>query len=94
LLIKSAENYVEIVYKDNENNKQRLIRTTLRNIEEQLRKYPEFVRCHRTCVVNTKYILKLSSSYQGHKLKIIDYNDEIPVSRQYLMDVRKVLGIN
>ena len=94
LLIKSAENYVEIVYKDNENNKQRLIRTTLRNIEEQLRKYPEFVRCHRTCIVNTKYILKLSSDYQGHKLKIIDYNNEIPVSRQYLMDVRKVLGIN
>jgi hypothetical protein len=94
LLIKSAENYVEIVYKESGNNKQRLIRTTLRNIEEQLRKYPEFVRCHRTCIVNTKYILKLTSGYQGYKLKIMDYNDEIPVSRQYLMDVRKVLGIN
>ncbi len=93
LLIKSAENYVEIVYKDGENIKQKMIRTTLRNIEEQLRKYMEFVRCHRTCIINTKYILKLSSSYQGQKLKLIDYNQEIPVSRQYLLDVRKALGI-
>jgi DNA-binding LytR/AlgR family response regulator len=93
LLIKSAENYVEIVYKESENNKQKLIRTTLKNIEEQLRKYPEFIRCHRTCIVNTKYILKLSSSYQGYKLKIMNYDQEIPVSRQYLLDVRKALGI-
>ena len=93
LLIKSAENYVEIVYKDGENIKQKMIRTTLRNIEEQLRKYMEFVRCHRTCIINTKYILKLTSGYQGQKLKLIDYNQEIPVSRQYLLDVRKALGI-
>jgi hypothetical protein len=94
LLIKSAENYVDIVYKDNENNKQKLIRTTLKNIEEQLRKYPEFVRCHRTCIVNKKYILKLTSDYKGYRLRIMNYDEEIPVSRQYLMDVRKALGIN
>lgn len=94
LLIKSAENYVEIIYKDNENNKQKLIRTTLRNVEEQLRKYPEFIRCHRTCIVNTKYILKLTTGYQGHRLKIMDYIEEIPVSRQYLIDVRKAIGIS
>jgi len=94
LLIKSAENYVEIVYKENENIKQKLIRTTLRNIEEQLRKFPEFIRCHRTCIIDTKYILKLTSGYQGYRLKIMDYSEEIPVSRQYLMDVRKALGIN
>jgi len=93
LLIKSAENYVEIVYKDGENVKQKMIRTTLRSIEEQLRKYMEFVRCHRTCIINTKYILKLTSGYQGQRLKLIDYNQEIPVSRQYLLDVRKALGI-
>ena len=93
LLIKSAENYVEIVYKDGENIKQKMIRTTLRSIEEQLRKYMEFVRCHRTCIVNTKYILKLTSGYQGQRLKLMDYNQEIPVSRQYLLDVRKALGI-
>lgn len=93
LLIKSAENYVEIVYKDSQNNRQKMIRTTLRSIEEQLRKYQEFVRCHRTCIINTKYILKLTSSYQGHRLKIVDYNQEVPVSRQYLLDVRKALGI-
>jgi hypothetical protein len=94
LLIKSAENYVEIVYKESEINKQKLIRTTLRNIEEQLRKIPEFVRCHRTCIVNTKYVLKLTSGYQGNRLKIMDYIEEVPVSRQYLMDVRKAIGIN
>lgn len=93
LLIRSAENYVEIIYKDSENYKQKMIRITLRNIEEQLRKYPEFVRCHRTCIINTKYILKLYSDYHGYRLKIMNYDQEVPVSRQYLLDVRKALGI-
>lgn len=92
LLIKSAENYVEIVYKEKESSKRRLIRTTLKNIEEQLKKYPEFTRCHRTCIVNTKFVLELTKNYQGYRLKVHNYFEEVPVSRQYLLNVREALG--
>lgn len=92
LLIKSAENYVEIVHKEMESSKRKLIRTTLKNIEEHLKKYPQFTRCHRTCIVNTKYVLELTKNYQGYKLKVHNYYEEVPVSRQYLLNVREALG--
>lgn len=91
LLINSAENYVEIVYKENGSMKKKLIRTTLKNIEEQLKKNPDFLRCHRTTIINTKYILKLHSGYQGHYLIIHGYDGEVPVSRQYLLSIRDFL---
>ncbi|MFC2129646.1 LytTR family DNA-binding domain-containing protein [Bacteroidota bacterium] len=92
MLVKSADNYVEIVYRDEDELKQKLLRNTLKNIHQQLKKYPEFVRCHRTCIVNSEYILNLTNSYKGHRLKILHYEEEIPVSRQYLLDIKEILN--
>ena len=94
MLIKSADNYVEIFYKDGDVVKQKLMRNTLKNIQQQLRKYPEFVRCHRTCIINSSYILNLTNSYKGHRLKMLDHEEEIPVSRQYLLNVKDILDTN
>lgn len=91
LLVKSADNYVEIVYLIDGELKQRLMRNTMKNIQQHLKKHPEFVRCHRTCIVNTSYILNLTNSYKGHRLKILHYEEELPVSRQYLLDVKEIL---
>lgn len=92
LLVKSADNYVEIVYLGDGELKQKLMRTTMKNIQLQLKKYPEFVRCHRTSIVNTSYILNMTNSYKGHRLKILHHEEEIPVSRQYLLDVKGILN--
>lgn len=94
MLVKSADNYVELIYKDDDVIKQKLMRNTLKNIQQQLRRYPEFVRCHRTCIINSSYILNFTNSYKGHRLKILDYEDEIPVSRQYLLNVKDILDAN
>lgn len=94
MLIKSADNYVEIIYKEEDVIKQKLMRNTLKNIQQQLRKYPEFVRCHRTCIINSSYVLNLTNSYKGHRLKILDYEEEIPISRQYLLNVKDLLDTN
>jgi len=91
MLIKSADNYVDIVYQDDDEIKHKLLRSTLKNVQQQLSKYPEFVRCHRTCIVNSRYIVNLTNSYKGHWLKMLDYEEEIPVSRQYLLVVKDIL---
>lgn len=93
MLIKSADNYVEMIYKDEEEVKQKLLRNTLKNIQQQLKKYPEFVRCHRTCIVNSDYILNLTNSYKGHRLKLLHFEEELPVSRQYLLDIKENLNL-
>jgi DNA-binding LytR/AlgR family response regulator len=89
--IKSADNYVEIVYKTGENFKKNLIRNTLRNIELQLKEYSNFIRCHRICIVNKHYIEKLGKSFDSHWITIKGYNEQIPVSRQYLLKLKEAL---
>jgi DNA-binding LytR/AlgR family response regulator len=89
--IKSADNYVEIVYKEGDNFKKKLIRNTLKNIEQQIKPYSNFIRCHRICIVNMHYIEKLNRNYNNHWLSIKGYNEQIPVSRQYLLKLKETL---
>jgi DNA-binding LytR/AlgR family response regulator len=92
IMIRSAENYVEVIYRDMESVQKKLLRTTMKSIEDQLRPFPQMIRCHRTCIVNTDYVIKLQRSAGGPRLKIHDYDEEIPVSRQYLLSVNAALG--
>ena len=89
--IKSADNYVEIVYKEGEDYKKKLLRNTLKNIEQQTKPYSNFIRCHRICIVNSNYIEKLNRNYSNHWLAIKRYNERIPVSRQYLLKLKEIL---
>lgn len=89
---KSADNYVEVVYKEGEDLKSKLLRNTLKSIELQLKHYPNFIRCHRICIVNTHYIRKLSKDQNSHWLSISGYKENIPVSRQHLLKVREAIN--
>ena len=88
IFIRSAENYVEIHYIDKDDVKKKLLRTTLSNIEVQLKKYPAIERCHRTCIVNLEQAEKLQRSATGIRLVLKDYNEDITVSRQYLLRIK------
>lgn len=94
ILVRSAENYVEIVYWKDQSVQRKLLRSTMRSIEDQLRSHPEMVRCHRTCIVNTSNGTKILRTPQGIKLRIPDYDEDIPVSRQYLLAVRAAIEMN
>jgi DNA-binding LytR/AlgR family response regulator len=90
-LIKSADNYVEIVYKDGESYKKRLIRNTMKNIEFQIKQYNNFLRCHRICIVNLHYIERLNRSNHNHWLTIKGFDEPVPVSRQYLLKLKEAV---
>lgn len=87
--IKSADNYVEITYKEGGYFKKKLIRNTLRSIELQLKPYSNFIRCHRICIVNVHYIDKLDRNYNNHWVTIKGFPEQIPVSRQYLLKLKE-----
>jgi DNA-binding LytR/AlgR family response regulator len=91
VFVQSADNYVEIAYMVGENLKKSLIRNTLKSIELQIKPYSNFIRCHRTCIVNLHYIEKLNSNYGNHSLTIKGYSEKIPVSRQYLLKLKEAL---
>ncbi len=90
-VIKSADNYVEIIYKEGNNFKKKLIRNTLRNIELQIKPYSNFIRCHRICIVNLHFIEKLIRTNNNHWIILKGYEEQIPVSRQYLLRLKEAL---
>lgn len=90
-LVKSADNYVEIDYIEGQLLRKKLIRNTLKNIEQQLKPYPNFIRCHRICIVNTYYIEKLNRKFNNYWLTIKVSEELIPVSRQYLLKLKEAL---
>ena len=87
--IRSADNYVEIIYLENDTLKSKLLRNTLKNIEQQLKPYPNFIRSHRTSIVNAQYISKLYRDGNNYSLIINGFNEQIPVSRQYLLKLKE-----
>jgi DNA-binding LytR/AlgR family response regulator len=89
--VQSADNYVEILYKQGDDFKKKLIRNTLKNIEVQIKQYSNFIRCHRICIVNMHYIEKLNQNYSNHWITIKGYHEKIPVSRQYLLKLKEAL---
>ena len=91
ILIKSANNYIEVIYKKEGSINKKLIRNTMKSTENLLKKYKDMIRCHRSCIVNKNYIKKVSRSSDGLILNLFDYPQEIPVSRQYVIRVKEAL---
>lgn len=91
ILIKSASNYIEVIYKTADKISRRLIRNTIKNTEELFSKYPTLIRCHRSCIVNKNYIQKLEKGNDGLKLVLFDYPQEIHVSRQYALKIKEAI---
>ena len=88
LFARSAENYVEIHHLEGGKPKMKLLRTTLKSIEDQLEKYPLVIRCHRKCLVNIDKIEKLKRVPGGYAIILAGYDENISVSRQYLLRVK------
>jgi len=91
ILIKSANNYIEVIYKQENKTHKKLIRNTLKNTEKQFAKYPSMLRCHRSYIVNKNYIQKVKKGSNSLILVLFDYPQEIHVSRQYILVVKEAL---
>lgn len=89
--VRSADNYVEVGYQDDGEVKKKMIRNTLKGVENQLREFNNFIRTHRTSVVNVQFIEKLHKNFNTYWLSLDKTNETIPVSRQYLMSVKGLL---
>jgi len=91
LFVKSADNYVEIHYLEGAQHKMKLMRNTLRNIETEFKGNPQFIRCHRSCIVNINCVAKFDTNCSTHNLTMKGSDQAIPVSRQYVSKIKKAL---
>lgn len=91
IFIRSANNYIEIVCSQGEQFQKQLIRSTLKNAEHILKSYGNIFRCHRTTIVNADYVSHLTGNPGNLKLRMTAGDEDLPVSRQYLMVVKQAL---
>lgn len=80
LYIQSYDNYAKIVWNSDEQLKNKLIRSSLKNLQNQIGE--SFItRCHRSFIVNLANVEKVIGNARGYKLKLKNYPEPIPISR-------------
>jgi adenylate cyclase len=80
LFIEAQENYSRVVWKEDHTVKERLLRATLKFIENQLND-DQVVRCHRSFIIHTRAGFTIQGNSGGYRLSSELFPDIIPVSR-------------
>jgi len=91
LYIKSADNYVDVYYMENNSIKHNLLRCTLNEIERKFADNKNIQRCHLSYIVNISIIDSVLGNASGYKLKLKSTEELIPVSKKYKEDFFKLL---
>jgi hypothetical protein len=82
LLLESTDNYVSVFYILENKVQRKLLRNTLKNMEEML-KENSIIRCHRSFMVNPAKVEFMEKNGKKLVLKIQQFDKTIPVSEKY-----------
>ncbi len=91
IIIKSADNYVEIYYKSLDQVKMQLVRCSLTYASELINEFDSILRCHRTFIVNTSYVKEVTGNSQGYKLGVDGIDFPVLVSQKYLESFKETI---
>lgn len=89
LYLEACGNYVKIFYEAEGKLQQKLLRTTIKQMEDALQFCPFMLRCHRAFLVNTAQVVRIRGNSQGYRLQFRQTEEEVPVSRAYTATVRE-----
>lgn len=89
LYLEACGNYVKIFYEAEGKPKQKLLRATIKQMEDALQPYPFILRCHRAFLVNTGQVVRVRGNSQGYRLQFRQTEEEVPVSRAYTGRIRE-----
>ena len=92
LFIEAQDNYVMIHHLVNDELKKQLIRSTMKEIEANLKEL-NVVRCHRSFIVNINKVIKVKGDTHQMKLFLPHVENYIPVSRSFIGSLTKLLDI-
>lgn len=83
IYISSQGNYASFFLNTNNKIKEHVLRNTLSDIEKFLKGNKNIVRCHKSYIINTKYIESISGNSRGYFLNTTTMPQQIPVSRKF-----------
>lgn len=83
----SEGNYSLLFYLVNGKIQRKLVRLSLKNLEDQIG-HESIFRCHRSYIINSNLIEKKEGNSQGFKLSLNHIDGKIPVSRAYVDKIK------
>lgn len=83
IFINSDGNYACFHLKDSETIKEKILRKQLTTLEKDFRKYKNIIRCHRSFMINTNYVINVTGNARGYYLHFKEPKKQIPVSRKF-----------
>ncbi len=81
IMIKSWGNYIEVFYMKDHEVVSSLLRNTLINSNDLIKKHSFLFQCHRSYVINVNKVLMVKGNIRGYQLTIKGISTIIPVSR-------------
>jgi DNA-binding LytR/AlgR family response regulator len=91
LFIRSANNYIEVFWKEGDTIKNQMVRSSMTNAEELLKEHKFIFKCHRSFMVNINHIERIEGNSQGYKLFFENVNFSIPVSKNFASKLQELI---
>jgi hypothetical protein len=91
LFIRSANNYIEVFWKEGEVVKNQMVRCSMAYAEELLKEYKFIIKCHRSYIININYIDRFEGNLQGYKLYYDKIDFPIPVSKNFASKLQELI---
>ncbi len=91
IYITSFKNYITIYYLKDSEVLDIQIRSSLKSVEEDLKEYTNFIRCHKGYIVNMNMGNRIIKGISGSTLLLNHVNETIPISRNMVKTIREKL---
>ncbi|MBN2172656.1 MAG: LytTR family transcriptional regulator [Bacteroidales bacterium] len=91
LFVRSANNYIEVFWKEGQAVKSQMVRNSLTKAEELLKESKFIFKCHRSYLANVNHIEKIEGSSQGYRLFFENIDFPVPVSKNYTQKLQELI---
>jgi DNA-binding LytR/AlgR family response regulator len=81
LYVKAEGNYCNLVYKNNSILHRKLVRCSMKDAELSIIKSDNFIRCHKSFIINITQISNITGNARGYLFYLIDHDYKVPCSR-------------
>ena len=81
--IKSEGNYCQLVFKNNNVIASKLIRSSLKEMEQIFLETSHIIRCHKSYIVNLDLVRNVTGNAKGYSFHMEELKTVIPVSRSF-----------
>jgi hypothetical protein len=91
LFIRSANNYIEVFWKEGDTFRNQMVRCSMVYAEETLKEHKFIFKCHRSYMVNINYIDKIDGNSQGYRLFFENIDLQVPVSKSTVHRLKELI---